>query len=68
MRNCGNSFLKEAKKMFQKINENAYFLIDTNSFLTQINTYDPLVANQSICYPDIMDEPVPTEFENEDSE
>ncbi|MBW2065007.1 MAG: hypothetical protein JRJ03_08745 [Deltaproteobacteria bacterium] len=42
--------------MIQKINENAYFVVDTESFLKQINAYDPIVANQTICSPDITEE------------
>lgn len=34
--------------MVEKINENAYFVIDTISFFGQILPYDPRVANQTI--------------------
>ena len=35
--------------MIKKINDNAYFVINTNSYFTQIVSYDPNVSSQTIC-------------------
>ena len=54
--------------MIKKIADNAYFTIDTESFLTQITAYDPIIANQTICSPDISDQIVVHEPEVDDSD
>ena len=34
--------------MIEKINDNAYFIIDLNSFYSSIQRYDSVLANQTI--------------------
>ena len=54
--------------MIKRINDNAYFIVDTESFLTQITAYDPIIANQTICSPEIPDQIVLQEPEVNDSD
>jgi len=48
--------------MIRKINDNAYLVVDTLSYLDKIVTYDPNVANQTISPPDIPNEPFLDDF------
>ena len=35
--------------MIEKITEDAYLVVDINSFTTTIQMYDPLTSNQTVC-------------------
>jgi hypothetical protein len=36
--------------MIEKMAEDAYFVIDDLSFVSSLNTYSPLISNQTICF------------------
>ncbi len=36
--------------MVKKITESAYFIVDVKDYCASINLYDPVLANQTICY------------------
>ncbi len=42
--------------MVQKINDNAYFVVDINSFTATVKEYDPLISNQTICVDEFIEE------------
>ena len=70
IKNCENFSLevKLLKNTIQKVNDNAYFIIDLPSFIGTIVTYDHTIANQTICHHGNISEEVIEEASPEDNQ